>query len=94
MPPLAQPRSRVTAGLGTFSGVFTPSVLTILGIILFRRLGYVVGSAGLGQPFSEQLASLPIVAMVAAHGDVQLRIEDETAIDGSSPIAATSPDKS
>lgn len=36
-----------TAGtLGTFSGVFTPSILTILGIILFLRLGYVVGSAG------------------------------------------------
>lgn len=32
--------------LGTFSGVFTPSILTILGIILFLRLGYVVGSAG------------------------------------------------
>jgi amino acid transporter len=27
--------------------VFTPSVLTILGIILFLRLGYVVGNAGL-----------------------------------------------
>ena len=27
--------------LGTFGGVFTPSILTILGIILFRRLGYV-----------------------------------------------------
>ncbi|MBN2418772.1 MAG: amino acid permease, partial [Deltaproteobacteria bacterium] len=39
-----------TAGsLGTFAGVFTPSVLTILGIILFLRLGYVVGSAGLGK---------------------------------------------
>ncbi|WP_022663894.1 amino acid permease [Desulfospira joergensenii] len=34
--------------LGTFSGVFTPSVLTILGIILFRRHGFVVGSSGLG----------------------------------------------
>jgi amino acid transporter len=33
--------------LGTFAGVFTPSVLTILGIILFLRLGYVVGAAGL-----------------------------------------------
>ncbi len=35
--------------LGTFSGVFTPSILTILGIILFLRLGYVVGNAGLGK---------------------------------------------
>jgi amino acid transporter len=33
--------------LGTFVGVFTPSILTILGIILFMRLGYVVGNAGL-----------------------------------------------
>ena len=33
--------------LGTFAGVFTPSILTILGIILFLRHGYVVGSAGL-----------------------------------------------
>ncbi|MGD9032643.1 MAG: amino acid permease [Desulfobacteraceae bacterium] len=35
--------------LGTFPGVFTPSILTILGIILFLRLGYVVGNAGLGR---------------------------------------------
>lgn len=35
--------------LGTFAGVFTPSILTILGIILFMRLGYIVGSAGLRQ---------------------------------------------
>ena len=32
---------------GAFGSVFTPSVLTILGIILFLRLGFVVGSAGL-----------------------------------------------
>ncbi|MBA3009890.1 MAG: amino acid permease [Proteobacteria bacterium] len=38
-----------TGSLGTFAGVFTPSVLTILGIILFRRMGYVLGEAGLAQ---------------------------------------------
>jgi RNA polymerase sigma factor (sigma-70 family) len=37
----------VRARLGTFAGVFTPSILTILGIILFLRLGYLVGSSGL-----------------------------------------------
>ncbi len=35
--------------LGTFAGVFTPSILTILGIILFLRLGYVTGSAGVAR---------------------------------------------
>ena len=46
-PPTGRRDVRRNAGLGTFGGVFTPSVLTILGIILFRRLGFVVGSAGL-----------------------------------------------
>lgn len=32
---------------GTFGGVFTPNVLTILGVIMFLRSGWVVGSAGL-----------------------------------------------
>jgi amino acid transporter len=32
---------------GTFVGVFTPNVLTILGLILFLRAGWVVGQAGL-----------------------------------------------
>lgn len=40
---------RAQGTLGTFAGVFTPSVLTILGIILFLRLGFVVGNAGLGR---------------------------------------------
>jgi amino acid transporter len=43
-------KSSVPSGtMGTFAGVFTPSILTILGIILFMRLGYVVGNAGLGR---------------------------------------------
>ena len=35
------------ARFGTFAGVFTPNVLTILGIILFLRMGEVVGQGGL-----------------------------------------------
>ena len=32
---------------GAFSGVFTPSILTILGVIMYLRLGWVTGVAGL-----------------------------------------------
>jgi hypothetical protein len=32
---------------GTFLGVFTPSVLTILGLIMYLRFGWVVGNLGL-----------------------------------------------
>ena len=34
--------------LGTFEGVFTPTILTIIGVILYLRLGWVVGTVGLG----------------------------------------------
>ena len=32
---------------GTFGGVFTPTLLTILGVIMYLRMGWVVGNAGL-----------------------------------------------
>ena len=32
---------------GTFEGVFTPSILTILGVIMYMRLPWVVGNGGL-----------------------------------------------
>ena len=32
---------------GAFAGVFTPSILTILGVIMYLRFGWVVGNAGL-----------------------------------------------
>ncbi|MDH3293615.1 MAG: amino acid permease [Acidimicrobiia bacterium] len=38
-----------TGTLGTFGGVFTPSILTILGLVLFLRVAFVVGSVGLVQ---------------------------------------------
>lgn len=34
-------------GLKTFEGVYTPTLLTILGVILYLRLGWVVGNVGL-----------------------------------------------
>jgi len=42
--PIPQPERRK---LGTFGGVFTPSILTILGVIMYLRFGWVVGNAGL-----------------------------------------------
>ncbi|MEC9466053.1 MAG: amino acid permease [Myxococcota bacterium] len=35
--------------LGTFLGVFTPTTLTILGVIMYLRMGWVVGERGLMQ---------------------------------------------
>jgi len=34
-------------GFGTFKGVFTPSILTILGVVMYLRFGWVLGNVGL-----------------------------------------------
>ena len=54
--------------LGTFGGVFTPSVLTILGLILFLRLGFVVGDVGLPRA----LLILAIATIISASTSVSL----------------------
>lgn len=36
------------AGFGTFQGVFRPTILTILGALMYLREGWVIGHAGLG----------------------------------------------
>jgi amino acid transporter len=39
--------SSESSGLSTFGGVFIPSLLTILGVIMYLRFGWVVGNVGL-----------------------------------------------
>lgn len=56
---------RAASKLGTFAGVFTPSILTILGIILFLRLGYVVGGSGLEQALLV-IAAANVISLLTA----------------------------
>ena len=50
---------------GTFLGVYTPSVLTILGLIMYLRFGWVVGNAGLGHTLVIVLLSSAIAFITA-----------------------------
>jgi amino acid transporter len=64
--------------LGTFAGVFTPSILTILGIILFLRLGFVIGSAGLGRALliiglSAAIAILTTISLSAVATNLKVK---------------------
>jgi amino acid transporter len=43
---MAKPTKKLKK-FGTFGGVFTPTLLTILGVIMYLRLGWVIGNAGL-----------------------------------------------
>ncbi|WP_017661009.1 hypothetical protein [Baaleninema simplex] len=59
-PPQPDPDpSESPSGLGTFGGVFTPSILTILGVIMYLRFGWVVANVGWG-------GSLAIVTLSTA----------------------------
>ena len=53
------------SGLGTFGGVFTPSILTILGVIMYLRFGWVVGNAGLIGPLIIVTISTAITFLTA-----------------------------
>ncbi len=64
--------------LGTFAGVFTPSILTILGIILFLRLGFVVGSGGLRRTLiiiglSGAIAILTTISLSAVATNIKVK---------------------
>tara|TARA_R110000868_G_scaffold294140_1_gene554688 strand:+ start:18184 stop:20427 length:2244 start_codon:yes stop_codon:yes gene_type:complete len=66
-------------GLGTFGGVYTPSILTILGVIMYLRFGWVVGNVGLvGSLIIVTLATsitfLTSLSVAAIATDQQVRI--------------------
>ena len=42
----SSPKKASKNQFGTFSGVFTPTILTILGVIMFMRANFVIGEAG------------------------------------------------
>ena len=44
---MSQPANSTGYRFGTFKGVFTPSVLTILGVVMYLRMGWVLGNVGL-----------------------------------------------
>ncbi len=47
-PVLGLGQNKKHGNLGYFLGVFTPTILTILGVIMYLRFGWVVGQVGLG----------------------------------------------
>jgi amino acid transporter len=54
-----------TERFGTFLGVYTPSVLTILGLIMYLRFGWVVGNVGLPLTLLIVLLATSVTAITA-----------------------------
>ena len=78
MGPVTTDRTARRGTLGTFAGVFTPSILTILGIILFLRMGFVVGNAGLTKTLliiglATGVAVLTSISLAAIATNIQVR---------------------
>ncbi len=63
---------------GTFGGVYTPALLTILGLVMYMRTNFVLGSAGfvntliiLGVGASISLATTLSIAAIATNTEVR-----------------------
>lgn len=66
MPGTKKNNKKATANrLGTFGGVFTPSILTILGVIMFMRAGYAIGEAGIFQAMLMLLLAKSITTLTS-----------------------------
>lgn len=62
-PPLQSPQ------MGTFMGVYLPCLQNILGVILFLRLTWIVGTAGI-------LESLAIVCLCCSCVSIQCKLKE------------------
>ncbi|MDJ0761869.1 MAG: amino acid permease [Myxococcota bacterium] len=67
------------ARFGTMGGVFTPCVLTILGVIMFMRTGYVTGHAGLWLALSilgisKLITTLTTLSLSAIATNLEMRV--------------------
>jgi len=51
--------SSINRKFGTLDGVFLPTLLTIMGAVMYLRTGWVVGNAGLGGRATRYSASQP-----------------------------------
>jgi amino acid transporter len=60
-----QMRTEHRGRFGTFGGVFTPNVLTILGVIMFLRFGQITGQAGIAHAVLILLLAKTITALTA-----------------------------
>jgi amino acid transporter len=69
---------RSKARFGAFGGVFTPCVLTILGVIMFMRTGFVTGYAGLWMALlilviSKAITTLTTLSLSAIATNLEMR---------------------
>lgn len=60
-----QQEAGASGKFGTFKGVFTPTLLTILGVIMYLREGWVVGNAGLMGAWLIIMLAIAITAFTA-----------------------------
>ena len=74
---------------GTFLGVFTPSMLTILGTIMYLRFGWVVGNAGIYRALAIVLLA-NVITLVTALSVSSLATSQRVGV-GEIPRAARAP---
>ena len=62
---MSAPKFTTKQAFGTFAGVFTPTTLTILGVIMYIRQPWVVGNAGVAGALAIVLLSVVITLTTA-----------------------------